>query len=413
MADWYHDDAFKLLYYELNTPRGALPESVVLNGKGRFDCSSTDPRCTGCRDLSTTVIKKGTKYKIGIVNTGTLSTQTFWIDGHNFTVIATDFVAIEPYKTNVITLGIGQRYEIVVEANADLTNGTDFWIHSDICAAPGFRDGRVGILRYKAQSTADPPTRATSHVDPGCEDPAPSLLKPILRTRVGSRVNSLEADDYLKIGLEAWPNVTDPNSRIHRWTMRNVPMQLDWEQPSLRKLTRNGPPGTKNLSALFPPETEPVVLDYDTGEWVYFVITNNYTVEDVTPPRTLPQTVHPIHLHGHDFYVLAQGQGPFSKRVVPQLDNPARRDVVNCPTNGFVWIAFQIDNPGAWLIHCHVAFHASSGLVMQFIEQPGKIKSLLQRNQVLGSLEERCEDWTRWYTTMNEKKGALQEDSGV
>ena len=77
MADWYHDDAFKLLYYELNTPSGALPESVVLNGKGRFDCSSTDPRCTGCRDLSTTVIKKGSKYKIGIVNTGTFRRKPF------------------------------------------------------------------------------------------------------------------------------------------------------------------------------------------------------------------------------------------------------------------------------------------------------------------------------------------------
>ncbi len=328
-------------------------------------------------------------------------------------MITTDFVAIEPYKTNVITLGIGQRYEIIVEANADLTSGTDFWIHSDFCALPGFLDTRVGILRYKAQSTADPPTRPIAHIDPACADPAPSLLKPIVRNRVGSRVNSLEADDYLKIGLEAWPNVTDPNSRIHRWTMRNVPMQLDWEQPSLRKLTRNGPPVTKNLSALFPPETEPVVLDYDTGEWVYFVITNNYTVEDVTPPRTLPQSVHPIHLHGHDLYVLAQGQGPFSKHVVPQLDNPSRRDVVNCPTNGFVWIAFQIDNPGAWLIHCHIAFHASSGLAVQFIEQPGKIKGLLQKNQVLGSLEDRCEDWSRWYTTVNKKKGALQEDSGV
>jgi FtsP/CotA-like multicopper oxidase with cupredoxin domain len=384
----------------------------VLNGKGRFNCSTTDPRCTGRTDLYSATFKQGTKYKIAIVNTGTLLTQTFWIDGHNFTVIANDFVAVEPYTTDVITLGIGQRYEIVIEANANLANSTDFWIHSHFCGLPDLIDSRIGIIRYNTASTVDPPTPPPAHLDYGCADPAPSLLKPIVRHTVGNRVNSLEASDYLKIGLEHWPNVTDPNSLIHRWTMRNVPMQLDWEQPSLRKLAGSN---TKknNITALFPPETEPAVLDYATGEWVYFVITNNYTVEDASPPRTLPQSVHPIHLHGHDVHVLAQGYGPFSGAVIPQLNNPARRDVVNVPLNGFIWIAFQIDNPGVWLIHCHIAWHASSGLALQFIEQPGKIKQLLKSNQALGGLEDRCGEWTKWYTAVNEKKGALQEDSGV
>jgi len=433
IADWYHEDAFKLLYYEFYTDRAAIPQSMVLNGKGRFNCSTTDdPKCTGRRDLHTAVFQKGTKYKIAIANTGTLLTETFWIDGHNFTVIANDFVPIEPYETNVITLGIGQRYEIVVEAKADLRNGTDFWIHSHFCGLPELIDSRVGIIRYNARSTADPPAPPSpAHRDFGCSDPAPSLLKPVVRRQVGNKVNSLEPADYLKLGLQHWPNVTDPNSRIHRWTMRNVPMQLDWEQPSLKKLTRNTPnsnsnnnnnnnnnnnrpPSTNlNISALFPPETEPVVLDYKTGEWVYFVITNNYTVEDASPPRTLPQSVHPIHLHGHDVLVLAQGEGPFGRHVVPQLDNPARRDVVNCPLNGYVWIAFEVNNPGAWLIHCHIAWHASSGLALQFIEQPGKIRPLLQKNRALGQLGDRCEDWSRWYKTVNVKQGAVQEDSGV
>ncbi|KAK4119022.1 multicopper oxidase [Parathielavia appendiculata] len=415
ISDWYHDDAFRLLYYEFQTDRAAIPNSMVLNGKGRFNCSTTDdPRCTGRRDLYTTVFQQGTKYKIAIANTGTLLTETFWIDGHNFTVIANDFVPIEPYETNVITLGIGQRYEIVVEANADLSNGTDFWIHSHFCGLPELLDSRVGIIRYRANSTADPPTGPPAHVNYGCADPAPGLLKPIVRRQVGNRVNSLEPSDYLKIGLQHWPNVSDPNSRIHRWTMRNVPMQLDWRQPSLKKLTRGGGSDKpSNIPKLFPPETEPTVLDYETGEWVYFVITNNYTVEEARPPRTLPQSVHPIHLHGHDLVVLAQGDGPFTTDVVPQLNNPARRDVVNCPIGGYVWIAFQIDNPGAWLIHCHIAWHASSGFALQFIEQPGKIKKLLQKNRALGQLDERCDEWSRWYTTVNEKVGAVQEDSGV
>jgi FtsP/CotA-like multicopper oxidase with cupredoxin domain len=36
------------------------------------------------------------------------------------------------------------------------------------------------------------------------------------------------------------------------------------------------------------------------------------------------------------------------------FDNPPRRDVAMLPANGWMVIAFQADNPGAWLLHCHV-----------------------------------------------------------
>ncbi|KAH6629940.1 putative extracellular dihydrogeodin oxidase/laccase [Chaetomium sp. MPI-SDFR-AT-0129] len=435
ITDWYHEDAFKLYYYEIFTPRAAPPQSMLLNGHGKFNCTpaANDTRCTGDSKLFETVFQHGTKYKIGIAHTGTLRTQTFWIDGHNFTVISADFVPIKPYVTNVITLGIGQRYEIIVEANADLStsNGTDFWIHSQYCALPGVLDDRLGIIRYDARSTRDPYSPPPAYYDLGCADPELDDLVPVVPRQVGNRVNGLEPSDYLKMGLEGWPNASDPDSRIHKWVLRNVPMYLNWSEPSVAKLlTLDKDEGEQSevkgkdkhnttspqFSDLFPAETEPILLDYPTGEWVYFVITNNYTLTptDPWPPRTLPQSVHPIHLHGHDLLVLAQGEGPFDPAtVVPRLDNPPRRDVVNCPLNGFVWIAFRIDNPGAWLMHCHIAWHASDGLAVQFVEQPGKLRGLMERAGVVGGFGERCKEWDEYYTTVNEAVGAVQEDSGV
>lgn len=213
----------------------------------------------------------------------------------------------------------------------------------------------------------------------------------------------MDPADYLKIGLE---NVSNPNSRIHEWVLKDTPLYIDWEDPSIKRLTVDSDPE-------FPQETVPVYLDYETGEWVYFVITNNYTLNTTYPPRTNPASVHPIHLHGHDFVILAQGEGPFTTDVVPNLDNPARRDVVDCPIGGYVWIAFQVNNPGAWLMHCHIAWHASDGLALQFIEQPSKIKGLMDQAGVLGELTDRCDKWTDWYTHVNEPEGVLQEDSGI
>jgi len=45
-----------------------------------------------------------------MVNGGTGSMFTFWIEGHTFTVIGMDFVPIEPYTPvyNVINIAIGK-----------------------------------------------------------------------------------------------------------------------------------------------------------------------------------------------------------------------------------------------------------------------------------------------------------------
>jgi FtsP/CotA-like multicopper oxidase with cupredoxin domain len=108
ISDWYHADAFSLYQIEIATPQAPLPATDVMNGKGVFACDpATDPRCTGLHERHEIIFKKGTTYKIGLVNAGSLLTYKFWIDGHNFTVIQTDFVSIEPYTTDVIVIGIG------------------------------------------------------------------------------------------------------------------------------------------------------------------------------------------------------------------------------------------------------------------------------------------------------------------
>ena len=109
MSDWYHEDAFSLLVQEYTGEHAAIPESIVMNGKGIFDCDpKKDPRCTGKKERHELVFQKGKKYKIGLINSGSLLTLKFWIDGHKFTVIQNDFVAIEPFETDVIILGIGK-----------------------------------------------------------------------------------------------------------------------------------------------------------------------------------------------------------------------------------------------------------------------------------------------------------------
>ncbi len=64
---------------------------------------------------------------------------------------------------------------------------------------------------------------------------------------------------------------------------------------------------------------------------------------------------HPMHLHGHFFRVLAHNDKP----------NPLRewRDTVMMGPNGSCDVAFVAENPGEWMLHCHVLDHAAGGMM--------------------------------------------------
>ena len=120
-----------------------------------------------------------------------------------------------------------------------------------------------------------------------------------------------------------------------------------------------------------------------------------------------PRLYHPIHLHGHDFWVLAQEVGTFNLATTKlNLSNPPRRDVAILPGNGFLAIAFKKDNPGSWLLHCHIAWHASQGLAMQFVESEYQIAISLTDTEIF---MDTCKAWDVY--TPGEIY--LQDDSGI
>ena len=65
---------------------------------------------------------------------------------------------------------------------------------------------------------------------------------------------------------------------------------------------------------------------------------------------------HPMHLHGHHFQVVALDGTAVSG---------AMRDTVLVPASGSVTVAFDADNPGHWLFHCHNLFHMATGMMTE------------------------------------------------
>ncbi len=65
--------------------------------------------------------------------------------------------------------------------------------------------------------------------------------------------------------------------------------------------------------------------------------------------------LHPMHLHGHSFRVLKRNGSPVPYRQWA--------DTVLVSPQETVDVAFLADNPGDWMLHCHVMDHQMSGLM--------------------------------------------------
>ena len=278
-------------------------------------------------------VETGKKYRLRLVNTAIQSTFKFHIDGHKFKVIAMDFVPIEEYETDIVSISIGQRYDLILEANQEPGN---YWIRSDNqqpCAQLIVPE-TTGILNYKGVAMSNPTTTGLQY-EPSCGDEPFEKLVPIVKMTAGAQ----SIDPYHETNLIG-PWSENPN--LFKWTLSGTTFLSKWEDPTLYSIWEDGtvPDYSGNLAIEVP----------KLGEWVYFIMDS---------PIPLP---HPIHLHGHDFFVLAQGLGAYSSSVALNLDNPPRRDTAVMPGEpstgqaGYLVIAYQTYNPGVWLLHCHIGW---------------------------------------------------------
>ncbi|KAF8627088.1 hypothetical protein AX15_004554 [Amanita polypyramis BW_CC] len=83
---------------------------------------------------------------------------------------------------------------------------------------------------------------------------------------------------------------------------------------------------------------------------------------EVSIPGGTPGSPHPFHLHGQTFDVVRSAGSPFYNYA-----NPVRRDVVSTGLAGDnTTFRFSTDNPGPWILHCHIDWHLDLGLAIVF-----------------------------------------------
>ncbi|CAM0914153.1 unnamed protein product [Alopecurus aequalis] len=159
--------------------------------------------------------------------------------------------------------------------------------------------------------------------------------------------------------------------------MNNISFQLPTETSLLQAHYNNNMSSTINLLREFPRSPPKIVFNQGTTMKATSLrrVRYNTTLEIVFqgPPEVF-SFPNPMHLHGHDFFILAQGLGKYDAEKHVQTYNlvdPPMRNMALIPRFGWIAIRFVANNPGVWLLHCHIEQHVSTGMAMALVVDDG------------------------------------------
>lgn len=354
MGDWYHDthDILMAEFMTSKNPTGAepVPDSSVIYF-AHTPSNSAPSLVPGFNEDAKLSFTPGKTYRLRLINISALSMFQFWIDGHEMRIIEADGVDTQEYPIDRISLSVAQRYSILVTAKNTTDNNYGMHINMDPVMFDQVPDDLKLNVTSLIEYNASAPTAAeeTRDYDTMIDD---SLLVPFYPEP------SYPAD--VSHDLNVWFDVRADGQNYAAFN--NISFIFP-QTPSL--LTQTSMGALASNAEVYGPSSHAIVTKH--GDMVELTIYN------------WDANAHPFHLHGHQFQIVKKTMDALSTdpAVNPPLNetalsmgNPMRRDTVTVPSGGAAVLRFRSDNPGAWLMHCHIEFHLNAGLALIVIEAP-------------------------------------------
>jgi len=385
LGEWWNRNPIDVVNQATRT--GAAPnvsDAFTINGQpgDLYPCSSSDTFRASVKAGGTSLLR--------IINAGMNTDLFFSVANHSMTVVAIDASYTKPRQTNVLMLGPGQTTDVLLTA--------DQGIGRYYMAARAYSSGQgvpfdntttTAILEYEGSSTTSAPAMPN----------LPFYNDTQTVTNFADGLRSLASQDHpvfvpqsvhenlfytVGLGLINCPGQScgGPNGSRFAASMNNISFVL----PTSFSILQAQQLGKKGIFTTDFPDNPPVQFDYTAqnisrGLWSPVkdtrvkVLNYNATVQIILQGTNIfAGESHPIHLHGYDFYIVGAGFGNYNSQTDSQkfnLVDPPMRNTVNVPVNGWAAIRFVADNPGAWLMHCHLDVHITWGLATVFVVNNG------------------------------------------
>lgn len=364
------------------------PDSIIINGLGYPDFTDLNTSWP----LARFTVRRGNRYRFRVINVGfndcPLEIQ---IDNHQLMMVSTDGQDFSPTIVDSLMTFSGERYDFILNANQ--TPGT-YWIRvrgQVLCNTA--RIFQVAILQYEDSDISQTPAGPVPSYD--------DFNTGLQFNTVNSTYNNLvsvtslaPSDVFLSPQTQLiqrfiefdFNNVNNPMYYRAPYNLQNVPFSQRRGTPQFDNISFRSPsvPLLPNRFAIRPedlcePETirnQNCAQNFCTCAYVIqFPLNSNVELILIDVGNGI-DAIHPIHLHGYAFRVLGSqrlGRNTTTATVRAMDDlgllqrnyrAPPRKDTIGVPHGGYAIIRFRADNPGFWLMHCHIDTHIEVGMAL-------------------------------------------------
>ncbi|CAJ2649070.1 unnamed protein product [Trifolium pratense] len=389
LGEWWKEDVMEVPNVANITGRQPnTSDAYTINGQPGYlyPCSK--------KDTFKMNVDYGKTYLLRIINAVMEEEIFFAIANHKLTLVGKDGLYLKPIKTDYIMITPGQSMDILLEANQrslghyfmaarpyfsvdgarfDNTTTTALLVYNNshkhhkkspiLPNLPPYNNTQASTIftkKFRSLATKTHPINVPKKVDThllftfsvnllNCTHDKP--CNGPFGMRFSASVNNVSLVhpaniDFLSAYYYKVPGVFEMDFP------KKPKREFNYTADELPEYVLGTSPGTKVL-----------VLEYDASVELILQGTN-----------VLASDNHPIHLHGYTFYVVGSGFGNFDPKQDPKnynLIDPPQETTVGLPKNGWVAIRFKANNPGMWLLHCHIERHASWGMNMVFLVKDG------------------------------------------
>ncbi|CAM6125561.1 unnamed protein product [Calypogeia fissa] len=390
LAEWWNEEIQAFEEKSINSGR-PFDESDAMTINGHpgptYNCSEEE-------EYTTIVAFRDKTYLLRVVNAAVDAHSFFSVANHTMTVVEADGGYVHPFATNIAFLSPGQTINVLITANQPSGQY--------LIQAQPYGRGFNGYVRpaavflYSNESDFDQSGSYNYPFLPLNTDTGTVFAFDSALRSLNPQTMPKNVDRYLNmtLGLSVRPCNTLPDPTTceaqtagavgYRWqaNLNNI----TFEEPSIALLeasyfdelgvfNEDFPNYTKPAYDFTYPAQPPVsdqVSEYNTS---IISIDYNTSVQMVFQDTSfMGFESHPMHLHGHNFYILGLGFGNYdAARQTDGLNtyDPPLRNTVSVPRGGWAVIRVLFDNPGMWLFHCHLDKHTAWGMQTVFHVRDG------------------------------------------
>ncbi|KAI0842638.1 putative ferroxidase [Hypoxylon sp. FL0890] len=340
MSDWYRDQTLTLMTAMINPNNTQfappLPNSTLVNDGGDGHIS----------------VEAGKTYRLRMINWSAMFSTFIQFEDFNMDVIAIDATYVKRQSVKQLRISAAQRTDVLIKIPDDADKNYPYLV----------------VLDINQDYAAKKPARPISY---------PFNITGMLVTDDNKDKNGTfdikTMDPYDDAGFSPYDDEDVYGPVDKQWILNfdycfdvndypracfNDTTYISQKVPALYSAASLGDNNTQTKA--YGP-TGAFVAEY--GE-VLEIIVNNHN-----------DAIHPFHLHGHQFQVLARPEsdaGNWSADVEIN-DTPPRRDTVAVNSKSYAVFRIKADNPGVYLFHCHVEWHVEMGLTATLLEAPDKL----------------------------------------